>query len=241
MKYDPLYDPLTSQNPGTGRDYAPSYWVASAGTPPPNDGPVTQDFDTDVVVIGSGSTGVSTALYLAQEHGIKAVILEANQTAWGCSSRSGGQGQNASGRLSRSQWIERWGLDVAKRLDAEIRNGFETFKSLVAEIDCDAQDHGHLYVAHRDKKMAFLSNEAKVMREIFGYQTRMLTRSQLQEEFCHDQEACGALYEPEGVGVTMSIVGLLPTELLIDSNVYHSMAMALSLLISAIVWNLGTW
>ncbi|MHA8091340.1 inorganic phosphate transporter [Aquirufa regiilacus] len=44
-----------------------------------------------------------------------------------------------------------------------------------------------------------------------------------------------------GVGVTMSIIGLLPTELLIDSNVYHSMAMALSLLFSAILWNLGTW
>jgi phosphate/sulfate permease len=44
-----------------------------------------------------------------------------------------------------------------------------------------------------------------------------------------------------GVGVTMSIIGLLPTELLMDSDVYHSMAMALSLLISAIMWNLGTW
>ncbi|MHA8057026.1 inorganic phosphate transporter [Aquirufa nivalisilvae] len=44
-----------------------------------------------------------------------------------------------------------------------------------------------------------------------------------------------------GVGVTMSIIGLLPTELLIDTNVYHSMAMALSLLFSAILWNLGTW
>lgn len=44
-----------------------------------------------------------------------------------------------------------------------------------------------------------------------------------------------------GVGVTMSIIGLLPTELLIDANVYHSMAMALALLLSAIFWNLGTW
>ena len=44
-----------------------------------------------------------------------------------------------------------------------------------------------------------------------------------------------------GVGVTMSIIGLLPTELLIDSNVYHSMAMALALLLTAILWNLGTW
>ncbi|MET3128475.1 PiT family inorganic phosphate transporter [Arcicella rosea] len=44
-----------------------------------------------------------------------------------------------------------------------------------------------------------------------------------------------------GVGVTMSIIGLLPTELLIDPNVYHSMATALAMLITAILWNLGTW
>ena len=94
--------------------YAPTYWVATAGTPPEDDGPVQQDIDVDVAIIGSGSTGLSTALYLAQEHGIRAVVLEANQAAWGCSSRSGGQGQNASGRLKRSQWIARWGLDVGE-------------------------------------------------------------------------------------------------------------------------------
>lgn len=44
-----------------------------------------------------------------------------------------------------------------------------------------------------------------------------------------------------GVGVTMSIIGLLPTDLLIDPNVYHSMATALAMLGAAIVWNLGTW
>ena len=44
-----------------------------------------------------------------------------------------------------------------------------------------------------------------------------------------------------GVGVTMSIIGLLPTELLIDSNVYHAMALAFSMLLTAIAWNLGTW
>ena len=115
--YDPAYDPLVDANPGIGRDYSPSYWVASAGRPPVDDGPLEGDLDADVVVIGSGSTGVSTAMYLAQDHQIKAVVLEANQTAWGCSSRSGGQGQNASGRLSRSQWIERYGLDTAIRLN----------------------------------------------------------------------------------------------------------------------------
>src|SRR4028119_358820 len=44
-----------------------------------------------------------------------------------------------------------------------------------------------------------------------------------------------------GGGVGMSIVNLLPVELLIDQNVYHSIAMVLALLFSAIAWNFGTW
>ena len=199
--YNPLHDPLVDRTVGHGMSYAPTYWVATAGLPPDDDGPVISDLDADVVIIGGGFTGLAAALFLAKEHGIKATLLEANQTAWGCTSRNGGQGQNASGRLYRSQWIKRWGLDTAKRLDNEIREGFETFRSLVSQIHCDAQDFGHLYVAHREKKLSFLRSEAKVMREVFGYKTRMLNVSELHEEFCNEQEAKGALYEPEGVGV----------------------------------------
>ncbi len=200
-RYDPQYDPLVAANPGAGRDYAPTYWVASAGTPPEDDGPVTQDFDVDVVVIGSGSTGMSTALYLAQDHGISAVVLEANQTAWGCSSRSGGQGQNASGRLTRSQWIERWGMDTAKELDTEIRTGFDNFKALTREIDCDAIDGGHLYVAHRKEKVAYLTEQTRVRRDIFGYHAKMLTAPEFREQYCDERDAHGAMWEPDGVGV----------------------------------------
>ena len=101
------YDPLIAPPRGCNRDYAPTYWVATAGPPPDDDGPVTGDIDADVVIVGSGFTGLSCALFLARDHGIKAMVLEANRVAWGCSTRNGGQGQNASGRLSRSQWIAR--------------------------------------------------------------------------------------------------------------------------------------
>ncbi len=200
-RYDPCYDPLVDANPGAGRAYAPTYWVASAGTPPPDDGPVQSDLDADVVVIGSGSTGMATALYLAQEHGIRALVLEANQSAWGCSSRSGGQGQNASGRLTRSQWIARWGLDVAKKLDLEIRAGFENFRQLSTEIDCDAYDGGHLYLAHRPEKMDYLRNETRVRREVFGYDTRLLSAEEVRRDYCDERDAVGAMRESEGVGI----------------------------------------
>jgi len=199
--YDKNFDPLVSAGIGRNSDYAPTYWVATAGEPPQHDGPIGGDVDADVVIIGSGFTGLATALFLAQEHGIRATVLEANQVAWGCTSRNGGQGQNASGRLYRSQWIARWGLKTALRLDKEIRYGFDTFKQLVGQIDCDPQPGGHLYIAHRPKKMAFLENEARVMREQFGYDTRILSSEEVRRDWCGDQEAAGAMHESEGICV----------------------------------------
>jgi glycine/D-amino acid oxidase-like deaminating enzyme len=200
--YDPQYDPLVAPHPGRGTDYAPTYWVATAGTPPADDGAIAGDVDADVVIVGSGFTGLATALFLAREHGIRATVLEANRAVWGCTSRNGGQGQNASGRLYRSQWIARWGKEVALKLDAEIRAGFQTFKDLVAEFpECEPQPGGHLYIAHREKKMAFLRSEAKVMREVFGYDTHILSADELRRRWVDDAEGFGAMHEPDGIGV----------------------------------------
>ncbi|MGZ3900183.1 MAG: inorganic phosphate transporter [Bacteroidia bacterium] len=44
-----------------------------------------------------------------------------------------------------------------------------------------------------------------------------------------------------GIAVAMGIVNLLPMDVLVDSNPYHGIAMILALLISAIIWNFGTW
>ncbi|HQQ92948.1 MAG TPA: inorganic phosphate transporter [Bacteroidia bacterium] len=44
-----------------------------------------------------------------------------------------------------------------------------------------------------------------------------------------------------GIAVAMGIVNLLPMDVLVDSNPYHGVAMILALLLSAILWNFGTW
>jgi taurine dehydrogenase large subunit len=201
--YDQHYDPLVSSGPGTNRDYAPTYWAATAGTPPPDDGPITGDVDADVAIVGSGYTGLACAIFLAREFGIKAVVLEANRVAWGCSTRNGGQGQNASGRLSRSQWIERWGRDVALRLHAEIQDGFETFEDLIktGNIDCEPQRGGHLYLAHRQRMFEKIVAESKVQNEVFGYKTRVLSADEVRRDYVNEAECVGAVHEPLGTGV----------------------------------------
>lgn len=199
--YDPLYDPVTDDGPGRNRDYCPTYWIATAGEAPVDDGPVGSDMDVDVAIIGSGYTGLSAAIHLAREHGIKATVLEANRAAWGCSTRNGGQAQVSAGRLKRSEWVDRWGLDVARKMHAEVAEGFDLFRSLIAGIDCDPQDGGHLYIAHKPGMMAALEKESRLLNETFGYPARIIGRAELHGNYLKDQEAAGAMHEPDGIGI----------------------------------------
>lgn len=201
--YEPRYDPLVSDGPGCNRDYAPTYWIATAGKPPESDGAIRRDIDTDVAIVGSGYTGLACAIFLAREFGIKATVLEANRAAWGCSTRNGGQAQNAAGRLTRSQWIARWGLDVARRLHAEIEDGFETFEELVrnSPIDCEPQRGGHLYVAHRQRSFEKIAAESRILNGAFGYATRVISGEELRRDFVNEAEAVGAVQEPLGTGI----------------------------------------
>jgi len=202
-RYDPRYDPIVDSGPGHNRDYAPTYWIDTAGARPQDDGPITGDMDVDVAIVGSGYTGLSCAIHLAKEHGIKAVVIEANAAAWGCSTRNGGQAQLSAGRLKRSQWIERWGLDVARKMHAEIAEGFDLFRSLVhsGEFDCEPQDGGHLYIAHRARMMPGLEAESRLLNEKFGYGTRIVSREELHRDYLREEEAAGAMHEPDGIGI----------------------------------------
>ncbi len=44
-----------------------------------------------------------------------------------------------------------------------------------------------------------------------------------------------------GITVAMGISNLLPVEVLTDANIFHNVALILSLLLTAIFWNFGTW
>ncbi|OXY80922.1 NAD(P)/FAD-dependent oxidoreductase [Oceanimonas doudoroffii] len=201
--YYPHYDPLHDASPGTAMDYPPSYWRFHAGEPPQDDGPVNGDMEADVVLIGGGFTGLATAMFLAREHGIKAVVLEANQIGWGCSGRNGGQGHLAWGRLSRSQWVRKWGVDVARRLHANSLEGFEVFQSLAEDpdIDCEPQNLGNLLIAHSKQALEGLHQESRLCNKVLGYQTRILDRDTVLNQYVGDQECHGAMLEPVGIAV----------------------------------------
>lgn len=201
--FDPLYDPIHARALGPRSDYAPTYWIGTAGTAPQDDGPVMADMDVDVAVIGSGYTGLSCAIHLAKMHGIKATVLEANGVAYGCSTRNGGQAQISAGRLKRSQWIDRWGIDTARGLHREMTEAFDLFRGLIRDhaIDCEPQEGGHYYIAHKPGVMAALGKETRLLNERFDYGARMLTRDEVMDSVARDHEAHGAMWEPDGTAI----------------------------------------
>ena len=67
--------------------------------------------------------------------------------------------------------------------------------------ECEPQPGGHLYIAHREKKLDFLRNETQIMREVFGYDARMLSPEELRRDYVNDADSHGAMHEPDGIGV----------------------------------------
>jgi glycine/D-amino acid oxidase-like deaminating enzyme len=112
------------------------------------------DVQTDVVVVGGGITGLSTALHLA-ERGAGVVVLEAAEPGWGASGRNGGQVN--PGLKPDPDTVERmFGHDLGGRMNV-LGGGAPAFVFELIErhaIQCDARRNGTLRAAVRAKHAA---------------------------------------------------------------------------------------
>lgn len=197
-----MYDPLHDKSPGCDEKYPASYWADVAGSPPEHDGQLKQDIEVDVVIIGAGYTGLSCALHLAREHGIKATVLEANQSAWGASGRNGGFILKSSGRKPYAAMKKQWGEEVMRGIYNEMCEGVDTVKNLIDEgISCDRQDAGYIRVAHKPGMLDELVAAAKLQQEMFGYDVQILSRQDLHQQYMADQNAYGAIRYQDGFGL----------------------------------------
>ncbi len=121
-------------------------WEKSAPPPPPTDS-LEGAIATDVVVIGGGFTGLSTALHLA-EAGTSVVVLEGKEIGFG------GSGRNV-GLVNAGMWVmpddlpNALGGDFGDRLLNLLGDGPSVVWSLIEKhrIDCEAQKNGTLHCA----------------------------------------------------------------------------------------------
>ena len=125
----------------------PAYFDSFA-PPAPATEKLHGDRKADVVVVGGGYTGLSTAVHLA-ERGARPVVLEARDIGWGESSRSFGQVVPYL-KHPPAHLAHQLGDEVAERLVDATGRGPDLVFSLIEKyrIECSAVRKGLIFGAH---------------------------------------------------------------------------------------------
>lgn len=153
-------DVVPSPPTSAGQDLSGALWEATAVEAPAT-AALDEPFSTDVLVIGGGYTGLSTALHLA-EKGVKTAVLEARTIGFGASGRNGGQ-VNPGFKLDPDDAQALLGSKFAERSLAFSGSAPDIVFDLIAKhkIDCDAVRPGWLQPAHNRVAVRMLARRVK--------------------------------------------------------------------------------
>lgn len=137
------------------------------------------DLRCDVLVVGGGYTGLSTAIEL-RGHGLDVVLVEGKRVGWGASGRNGGQAVTGfnrdpsvlSGWVGRDDARKLW--DMSEEAKAILRQRVERHG-----IDCDLR-WGYLLGAEKRRHMAELQEQMAEWEGISYHQGRLLSRDEIR-------------------------------------------------------------
>jgi glycine/D-amino acid oxidase-like deaminating enzyme len=139
---------------------SPSLWAATA-PPAPATPPLNESRSADVVVIGAGYAGLSTALHLA-ERGTEVVVLEAQEPGWGGSGRNGGQVIPGL-KYDPDELEEKFGPEIGGRLAAFGGGTADTVFDLIERyrMDVPRKRSGWIQAAHTPAGVELVKRRAE--------------------------------------------------------------------------------
>ncbi|MEM7251301.1 MAG: FAD-binding oxidoreductase [Pseudomonadota bacterium] len=134
------------------------YWWEAAPRPMPEATPLPER--TDVLIVGSGYSGLSAALELSRA-GTHVTIVEQHELGWGASTRNGGMLSGEPKFASPQALATQFGAEQAERILEDGRATFDNLKQVVERenIDCRLEQNGRFVGAHSPG--AFKTLEAK--------------------------------------------------------------------------------
>ena len=199
VAYDETYDPFCNELDGS-QEYCNSDWLKKINDEIIDNSSLEGEKRSDITIIGGGLSGLSTAYYLLEKHGIKATILEKNKLFWGCSSRSGGQAQAHFGRISKMGWVSKYGPVIANKLYNISQDNYETAKELINKFQAEAKENGHLRTCIKGTGSKRMITEAKRAKELFAFETNCLSKDEVKN-YVNDRQAIGGIYEKQGISI----------------------------------------
>ena len=155
----------------------PSLWAKTA-CPPPETSSLKEDIRTEVLVIGGGFAGLSTALHLAQE-GVRVVLVEAKEIGFGASGRNGGQVIPGL-KYDPEDLISMFGDQRGKRLVDFAGKTADTVFDLIKHFNMNVPHarRGWVQGAHNIETLD-LARKRSTQWSALGAPTRMLSRDEV--------------------------------------------------------------
>ncbi|WP_448663933.1 NAD(P)/FAD-dependent oxidoreductase [Sphingomonas sp. CJ20] len=181
----------------TNRGPSSSTLWRAAGPAGPRLEPLRAEIETDVLVIGGGVAGLSTALHLA-EAGVDVVLVEASQPGDAATGWSGGLIAPDYIRHTPETIGPVLGRQAAERLTRMIGTSGARVFDLIARhaIDCDARQDGFYTPAHTE---ALATNQRRYAMQWHsrGYRVEFVEAAQARRALGVERY-CGALRFAEG-------------------------------------------
>ena len=174
-------------------DYTPSpYWWEDR--PRPKLPQQTLPKRADVVIIGSGYSGLCAALETARG-GRETVIIDAEDAGWGCSSRNGGQVSTGL-KPDLAALVARYGQDIGAAIASEGHRALSWIKDFVRDeaLDCDFKVAGKFLGAHSAAQFERLAKIASADAAAGYGNVAIVPRTEQDREIATDRYYGGLVY-----------------------------------------------
>lgn len=167
-----------------------SYWIAS--TPNTNFPKLQEDLKTDILVVGGGITGITTA-YLLQKEGFRVVIIDANRIAAGTTGHTTAK-ITSQHDLKYAKLIKQIGSEGAYLYGQANENAKALIEKIISEndIQCDFSKQPSYVYTQDEKYLQKIEDEVNAAKSLelpATYKSSIPLPIQIEGAICFENQA----------------------------------------------------